>query len=166
MYTREQFRRQVGVIDLSRITANAPGSMLGWWRYGDDLVCFGNTDVECRIGVIIRAMPGASYPVYGCWAPGNPPIDDNCIIFTDRDGRSVTTQDDDVCGLALSKLPRGSGKSDGITIVPSASSVGMCNSCGTVPTQAPLPQRILFLGFGVIIVGTLAYGIYKVLTLK
>jgi hypothetical protein len=164
MCTREEFRRRVGVVDVSQITARAAGPNWGWWRYGDEILCFGKEDQECAVGIIFRRMEDGAYQIYKCWAPGIPPIDDNCIFFQDKDGNDTPTQNDDICSRAWASLPLGSGKMDGITLAPSSSVCNPCSAASAGVQGATLAEKIAVVALGAFIVAGLAYGIYTAFT--
>lgn len=135
MWTKEEFRRNVGMIDVSRITARAPGIDWGWWNYADNILFFGKTDWERAIGIIYNFVPGSEqYRIYGC-PPGNPPTYDECILFENKSGDAIDQQDEDICTRALSYLPHASGRMDGIVLQPSSNPYP-CSTCGSDEAQA------------------------------
>jgi hypothetical protein len=153
------------MVDVSQITARAAGPNWGWWRYGDEILCFGKEDQECAVGIIFRRMADGAYQIYKCWAPGIPPIDDNCIFFQDKEGNDTPTQNDDICSRAWSLLPLGSGKLDGITLAPSASVCNpSCSAASVVQRSASPAEKWAVAGLGVFVIFGLAYGIYKAVT--
>lgn len=169
MCTKEEFRQRVGMVNLNAITAQAPGRSWSWYRYGV-LICFGKEDHECAVGIIYKYSEDI-YDIFECWAPGIPPMDDNCIIFRDRNGNYIDEQDSLITDRALGALPRASGKMDGIILKPSeenGDSTYITNTGTITPKstdEAPLPQKIAIVGIvGCIVLPTLIYFVYRAIT--
>lgn len=149
------------MIDLNAITQRSAGPSWGWYRYGT-ILCFGKEDHECAVGIIFEGTEEA-YDIFGCWAPGIPPMDDDCIFFRDKNGEYIDEQDAIITDRALAALPRTSGRMDGIILGPSIES-NPVSSAVAATNSAPLPQTVALIGIGVIVVGGLTFLLVKALS--